>query len=279
MTISRFAVPKLRNEEWFRFHTEVKELVLLYGAELLGSARLFVLYCTLYEEADHLLEVLRRSFTTAETSEADRKREAVFRSLRDVAKSFRRALDPAQQSAGEKVYAVVSKYSQAILRGSLASKTAAIDNLLQDLTTTSGGVDLTQEVQLLGVTVWVTNLDTVNTAYKQSLAERSDEEAARSDAGRMKQVRLDMDHYYVNIINTVDALLLGISGGSAGEAEEDEDEDDGPVEGRDALPETPDEKLLHFARALNVRIARYKALLKGRRTRRKKDPEDAGDAQ
>jgi hypothetical protein len=279
MTVTRFTIAKLRNEEWFRFHTEVKELVLLYGAELLGVVRLFVFYCTLYDEADRLLEVLRRSFTTAETSESDRKREAVFRSLRDVAKSFRSALDPAQQSAAEKVYAVVSKYNQAILRGSLASKTAAIDNLLQDLTTVSGGIDLTQEVQLLGIGVWVTNLDTVNTAYKQSLAERSDEEAARSDAGRLRQVRMDIDHYYVNIINTIDALLLGIGGGSAGEAEEDEDEDDGPVEGRDALPEAPDEKLLHFVRALNVRIARYKALLKGRQTRRKKDPEDVEGAQ
>ncbi|MDR2388742.1 MAG: DUF6261 family protein [Tannerellaceae bacterium] len=272
MKITRLKTGRLRNEEWFRFHTEFVGLILLYGAELLGLLRFFIPYQGLYKEADHLLEVLLKSFITRDTTETNEKRCKVFKGLRDTAKSFQNVLDPEKQNAAIKVYAVANKYNNDIMKGSLAAKTGAIDNFLQDLKGNQGsGLDLTREVELLGLNVWVNDLLTVNEEYKQLHSERSDETAERPDPGRLKEVRREVDHRYVNMINVVDALLQAGNDGKGDHEEtpgEDEDEEpSGPVEDRNELPTDPDQRLLHFAKALNARIANYKALLKGRQTR------------
>ncbi|MDR2118669.1 MAG: DUF6261 family protein [Tannerellaceae bacterium] len=271
MEIRRFAIGRLYNEEWFRFHTEFRNLVLLYAAERLGLPRLFIPYQTMYEEADRLQELLRRSFITGNISTADRMREGVYRSLRDTVRSFRNSLDADRRKASVKVDAMVSKYGRAILRATVSSRTAAIDGLLQDLTATAGGVDLSQEVQLLGIDRWLADLETVNTTYKQSLEERHSEAFGRPEAGRLKQVRVKMDHSYTNMLNLVNALLSVVTVPPS----EGDEPDSSPAEGRGALPDESDERLLHFAKALNLRIAHYKTLLKKRRARSgKKDGEE-----
>jgi hypothetical protein len=267
MEITKFKPTPLRVEEWFRLHSEFSGLVVLCGVDVLNMERLFPPYEILYKEADELLEVLRKSFITADTQSADRQRERIFRGLRNAAKSYQYTPDAEKQTAGAKVSAVIRKYSSAILKGSRAEKTAAIDNLLQDLTPVEGGIDLSPEIQLLMLGVWVTDLKAANTAYKQSISERVEETVARPDVGRLKQIRIEMDRYYTNMTNAVNALLLAIDSSGGNENDEEEEEPGGPVEDRGTLPSTADGKILHFARALNAYIAYYKALLKGRRTR------------
>jgi hypothetical protein len=279
MKILKFATGRLRNEEWFRFHTEVRDLILLYVAELLGLLRLFTPYQAMFEEADSLLELLRKNFSTNDTTTADRAREGVYRSLKDTAKSFHNSLDATKKQASERLYLVINKYSDTILRGTLSARTAAIDNLVQDLTIATGSVNLPQEVQLLGLGAWVTDLETANTNYKQAWEERNAEDFERPEAGRLKQLRVDMDRSYTNMTNTIDALLSVVEVAPPAE-EEGDGGDDGPVEGREALPTDPDERVAHFAKALNLRIAHYKTLLKGRQTRSgKKDEEESEDTE
>jgi hypothetical protein len=274
MIISRFNISRLRNEEWFRFHTEYSGLAEECGVEFLELQRIYPLYKARYKEGDQLLELLRASFVTPDTTEANRNREKVFRGLRDAAKSLLNTLDPAKLEAAAKVYAVTRKYNDVISKGTLGAKTAAIDNLLQDLTPGEGAVDLSAEVQLLGFGFWVTDLATANQAYKQALAERTGEEAVRPAAGRLPQVRAEVDHYYLHMINVIDARLLTVPDVEGGE-EEDEDPPSPPVEGRDTPATDPEEKLRLFAHSLNACIARWKAILKGRRTRsEKKLPEE-----
>ncbi|MDR2118287.1 MAG: DUF6261 family protein [Tannerellaceae bacterium] len=277
MEIIRFRLKALRNEGWFRFHTEFSGLAEDCGLEILRIDRLFPPYKALYAEADILLEVLRKSFITKDTTGANRQRDAQFRGLRDAVKAFLYSLDAPKKDAAEKVSAVIKKYNDAILKGARADKTAAIDNLLQDLTTAPGGVDLTQEVQALGVGGWVVSLDAANAAYKQSLAARVEESTERPEAGRLRQVRIELDHYYVNMVNVVDSLLLSIGQHSPGGEGEGEEEPEGPVEGRDAVPATPDEKIVHFAKALNTCITYYRSLLKRRKTSSSKKEEDESD--
>ncbi|MDR2810672.1 MAG: DUF6261 family protein [Tannerellaceae bacterium] len=275
MGIVRFAVRRLRNEEWFRFHTEFFHLADECGAETLNIDRLFPLYEVRYKEADQLLELLHKSFITTDSVSADRARDGVYVGLRDTAKSLQKALDPDKRSAAVKVFTVVDKYSSAARKGTQAAKTAAIDNLLQDLSTAQSGIDVSAEVQLLGLAEWVADLDTANTAYKQSISERAEEATTRPSAGRLAQVRVEVDHYYVNMINVIDALLITIGGG---EEETTPDEPQGPTEDRDTTPSTPDEKVLHFVKALNFCIARYKSFLKARKTRAgKKEQEEEED--
>jgi hypothetical protein len=272
MKILRFLVGRLRNEEWFRFHTEYYGLVILYTAELLGIKRIFLLYEALLKEADRLLELLQASFSTTGTAEADYLRTEMFKGLRDAVKSFLHSIDSQTQTAAKKLHTVITKYGSAIMKGGRAAKTAAIDNLLQDLTHGESLVDLSAEVQLLDLGQWVTNLNDANVAFKESLAERAGEAADRPEAGRLIQVRAAMDSYYIHMINSIDTLLIGIYGGEAEEEEEEEEEDNGPVEERDTpLPDGNDEKIIRFAKELNVYITHYRALLKGRQTRKNKE--------
>jgi hypothetical protein len=89
----------------------------------------------------------------------------------------------------------------------------------------------------------------------------------------LQQVRAEMDHYYIGMMNVVDVRLLTINTPDA--PVEEEEEPSGPVEGRDTTPSpTPEEKIVHFVKSLNTCIARYHALLKVRRTRKEKDEDE-----
>lgn len=256
MTISRFGISNLLNEEWFRFHTEFFTLAVACGLDVLDFFQIFPLYEPLYREADEQLEIIRRSFYTADTAEYERLRKQVFRSLRNIAKSQCRSLNPAEQSAAVKVFAAVEKYSKSILRGSLPAQTAAADNLLQDLTSSQGSeARLATEIQLLGLNKWVGSLHDTNENYKDALERRSEANAARPKNGRMRLLRREMDHYYIRIIEAVDSRLLTLP--------------DAPANAPEEQLETPGEKILHFAARLNDCVARYHALLKGRQTRKK----------
>jgi hypothetical protein len=242
MKIHRFLVGKLRNEEWFRFHTEFAGLVEQCGAEELGVERIYPAYLALFNEADQLLELLRKSFITEQTVLANLMRDRIFYGLRNAVKAGRCMLNTSKQLAAEKIYALLKKYTPAITRGGRAAKTAAIDNLLQDLLPTGNIGNLAADIHLLNLEQWVQDLKQVNNAYKDSLAQRVEETAARPTAGHLQRIKATMNHYYIRMVNNVDAKLF-------------------------VSPNAEDEAIQHFAKALNAYVSHYKALLKGRRTR------------
>ncbi|MDR2389083.1 MAG: DUF6261 family protein [Tannerellaceae bacterium] len=257
MKMIRFLMRRLRNEEWLRFHTEFYEQVEEFGVEMLGFKHLFTPYTALYREAWTLLEILRKSFITTDSARADARRKDVFLGLRNTAKYLRMSLSNEKQQAAVKVYAMVEKYDKVIRKGSLSAKTAAVDNLLQNLTPGNPSPNLSQEVEALHMKEWVADLTFVNEAYKQSLTERAEELAERPGAGRLRQVRAAMDHHYLGMMNIVDTHLLIMK----------------------QQPEGEEEILMQFARKLNSCIARYKSLLKGRHTRNQnKPPEEEEEA-
>ncbi|MDR2389288.1 MAG: DUF6261 family protein [Tannerellaceae bacterium] len=274
MQIQKFGIRKLRNEEWFRFHTEFSELAVLCGLIILGLERLYPPFEALYKEADELLERLRKSFITINTTEANQQREQQYRGLRESVKTFLYSLDANVKAAAAKLNDVIGKYHATIMRGGRSAATAAIDNLLQDLTSTPGGMDFSQEVHLLGVETWVNSLTAANQTYKEAMAQRIEESTRRPDTGRLKQVRLEMDFLYLSMTSAVNARLAAI--GNIPEEEEEEEEPSGPVEDRN-LPDTDDGKVIHFAKGLNFCIAHYKAILKGRHTRSEKKTDESQD--
>lgn len=264
MDITKFKIGGLKNEEWVRFHFEFSDKAEECGINVLEIGRVYPRYKEMLKEADLQLEVVHKSFHTQETKIADQQRGDAYRGVRDTARSLLKSIDPADQAAATKVYAVAAKYNNSIQKGTLPARTAAIDNLLQDLTSAEGGdAKLAGEVQQLGLGKWVASLATTNENYKQALAQRIAEEAARPKAGRLPELRSEIDRYYTRMMEVVDTRLLTIP--DTGE-EEEEAPPSGPVEER--TPDTDDAKVLHFAKELNRIIARYHAILKGRQTRK-----------
>jgi hypothetical protein len=242
MKIPRFKSDRLQNEEWFRFHTEFSELASRSDVAALRIELLFPPYRKLYGEADMLLELLHKSFITADMTACDRTRKQLFRSLRRSVKAYLYMTDSPEQRAAGKLHAVVRQYADHILKGTQAGQTAAIDNFLQDLRPGAGSIDLSQEAGLLGLTSWLTGLGKANESYKNAWTARVKEAAGRPAAGRLKVVRARMDQLYTAMIRTIEATLLVA----------------GPAEGA---------KPLEFAGKLHPCITRYRALLKGRYTR------------
>jgi hypothetical protein len=252
----------LRNEEWFQLHSEFSHLAMRCGTEVLGIQHLFPPYRTRYNEVEKLLGLLPKSFTTADTREADRLRKMQFRGLRYAVKACLRRYDAAGKIAAMKVNTVTGKYKHTILTGGMSAKTTAIENLLHDLRHGEGGADLSEEIQLLELTSWVTGLDETNNAFIRSVNKRADEAAARPPVRRLQKVRAEMDHYYVYMMNLVDAQLMAISKTTpAGKT----------------LPTAGDGKILHFAGTINSYILHYKAILKGRHTRKAKRNTEGGE--
>jgi hypothetical protein len=79
MRILKISLTRLRNEEWFRLYTDLRELVLRFGASVLDIVPLFTLLESLYEKADNLLLVLQKSVHTEAIKQADEERDALFR--------------------------------------------------------------------------------------------------------------------------------------------------------------------------------------------------------
>jgi hypothetical protein len=107
MEISRLTTSPLRNEEWFRFHTEFSGVATICGIDILQIERINPFYETFYKEADELFELLHKTFITASTTAADKQRGRIFRGLRDSAKSNLYAPDAERREADMKVNTVI----------------------------------------------------------------------------------------------------------------------------------------------------------------------------
>ncbi|MDR2118827.1 MAG: DUF6261 family protein [Tannerellaceae bacterium] len=262
MKILRVDTVRLRNEEWLQLHAEFFHLMLKCGAEELGVERMFRNYEPLYREAEGVMELLRRSFITADAAKANRLRVELFRGLRDAAGAYRRSLDGEKRLAAAKIDAVIKKYGKGILRGARSGITASIDGFLQEFTPGEGWLDLSAEALLLGLGEWIRDLEAVNTAYKTARKLRAEETASRPETGLLRKLRGEIDRMYRSMINVVDAVLLTVEVSAEGAGSGGE----GDVRG--ASPEgSPGEVAVRFAKALNVYLSHYIMLLKGRRTR------------
>ncbi|MDR2389639.1 MAG: DUF6261 family protein [Tannerellaceae bacterium] len=241
MQLLRFTVYKLQNKDWFRFHTEFGDFVMLCGTDVLEITRLYPPYRMLYKEADRLFDMLRNQPTDADIAFALRQRDGVFLGLRDTVKFLQKDPDTEKQFAALKTYAVIDKYTDIVRKGSPEEKTAAADALLHDLMPDKGVIDLSPELHLLELNGWLADLEAIHITCKQSQAD-NEKDKDTSEAEHLKQVRTQMDHYYTNMMNVIDARLLTVN--------------------CDTEHATSDEKLLRFANDLNHCITRYKAILK-----------------
>jgi len=236
---------RLRNEEWFLMHTFFKDEAMGYGAMKLSIDRLFAKYVKLYAQADETMEKVKKSFLTKVTTTEDEHRSQIYRGIRENVRSLRNYPDPAMRQAAEELYNIIENYAKSIIAANLASKTAAIDNLLQDLTGDKGGEDMTAQVTQLGIESWVQALRDANEAYKATREQRFAEAENKPEPGRLVRLRAEMDHLYVLMLRVIDAQL---------EVIEDQDSDNNET--------------VQFVKALNARLAYFKTLLEQRKTKK-----------
>ncbi|MDR2511371.1 MAG: DUF6261 family protein [Bacteroidales bacterium] len=201
MKIIRLNFNYLRNEEWFQLFTEFVALVNKYDAQELDIEELFIPFMVQYEHADEAMELIRKSAETERMHEADRKRDATFRGMTGVVKSFLNHFDEGRRNAAVELSILIDHY------GNLSAKapdeeTAGLYNLLQELT----GNYLSQ-VQVLNLEDWVGELTNDNNVYEELVRTRNTEITSKTPY-RMVVVRREAEAVYREIVQRIEAMMV-----------------------------------------------------------------------
>ncbi|MDR1747318.1 MAG: DUF6261 family protein [Tannerella sp.] len=201
MKITRLETSRLRNEAFFQFFTEFKELAAKYNPSALDIATLYDEFLPLYAEADEALELIRKSLLTDKMDEADHRRDQTYHGLVAAARACLTHFNAEKREAAERLAILFDTYGN-LARKSSNEESAAIHNLLQELS----GAYSTQ-VALLNIFDWTEQLAADNTAYETLYRERSAEIAGRPQS-RMKEVRPKIQDVYARIVERIEALSL-----------------------------------------------------------------------
>ena len=245
MKCNRFRTGNLRNEEWFQFYTEVKELIDSYDPESLDIAALFSVFVVLYGDVDTALEIIRKSITTERIANADTTRDNTFRGFADAVKSACNHFDAEKRDAAKYLQNILDHYGN-IARKLLDEETASIYNLVQEVRVKPA------YLTLLGLTDWVDQLEIENKAFEALMEKRYSEESSKTTL-KMKELRVETDRCYRSILDRIDALIL--------------------INGKDRYAD--------FVKELDVRSQRFENMLAARKGRveagKKKNNDNAGE--
>ena len=239
MVILKIKSEKLRNEEHFGFNTEVNDLITLFTAATLGIESKYALYLPLYNNEAEALDVIRKSAKTSKLSDADHTRDDTNSGFKLMVEGNMHHFVYKKREAADRLEIVLDRFGN-INRKSYEAETAAIDTMVDDLLN-----DYSEDLNLLKLTEWVTELKANNDAFKTLSDERYSDDAAKTQL-KMKDVRKEVDTAYHNMTNLIDALVL--------------------VNGAETY--TP------FINELNQRIEKYNLIIAQRKGRNKKDDED-----
>jgi hypothetical protein len=159
---------RLRNEEYFNFHSEFAKLVneIDLSEEFVA---LRAIYSEHYDELDDALEEIRASAFTKQLVAADRQRVYTYRRLRSAVRGFLRNADSDKRLAAERAIIVIRQYGN-LPETSRDEKTATLTHLLVDLRGEAAA-----DLLSLGLTAWVDELSANNLAYKKLKESRAEE--------------------------------------------------------------------------------------------------------
>lgn len=191
---------RLRNEEHFQFHSEVVGLVNRFGAQTLNIEQDFPTYFKLVGDEEEALLQIRKSVVSDQLSEADNKRDILYKGMSDLVKSALNHFNPVLQDSAAKVMLVLNQYGN-VARKSHNDETAAIYKLVKELNEHHA-----DEVQHLKLAEWLTELTARNNAFDLLMQSRFSEDAERTTL-RMKAVRNEVDGLFRTIALRIDALI------------------------------------------------------------------------
>ncbi|MDR0756880.1 MAG: DUF6261 family protein [Tannerella sp.] len=201
MKIVRIDFSRLHNEEWFQFFTEFKVLAVKHNPDTLDIAALFAVFLTLYAEVDKGLVVIRKSPLTEKMNNADVRRDQTYRGLIEAVRAFQNHFSEEKREAARRLFIVFDTFGNLSVKPA-NEETAGIYNLLQEL-----NGDCRPQVELLGVSDWVKQLETDNDAYEALVRERNTETAARPQI-RLAEKRTQAQQVYAQIVERIEALAI-----------------------------------------------------------------------
>ena len=250
----------LRNEEWLGLMLDFKLLAVFFGVAALGIGDLFNQLILLFEQADKLMVVLRKSVLTPELEQADKQRDGFFRGLSDVVKGSQQQPVADKQKAAIRLNNLLNGYHKSISKGNYAEESPAIYNLLQDLKGAYAA-----DVALLALGEWVTALDQADRDFQAIRGERTQESIAKP-RGDLRKIRAQVDALYHAIIAILNGKLL--AAGLGGDVDIDPDSLKDGIYESDVPDHLRGNVAYNFVIAWNETLKKYHNLLAQREGRR-----------
>lgn len=201
MKIARINLAHLRNEEHFQLQTEFKAEISQFGAKTLNIESVFANYLPLYQQEEEALQLIRKSATTEQLTDADTERDEIYRGVADAVKSALNHFDPNKRAAATRLKVLIDQYGN-VARKPYNEETAAINKLMVEV---KG--KYAPDVNALALTDWFATLEAKNNGFDTLMKSRYSEEAAKTEL-RMNQVRIAVDAAYRELIERIEALVL-----------------------------------------------------------------------
>ena len=200
MNIPKVKLNRLRNEEFFQFFTDVKELIEANGIESSISGE-YQKLLSLYNDLDDVMLQVRKSSYTSEIEDIDNLRDMVFSGFRDTVKAFQSHFDENKQRAATKLMLVFNTYGNMRHKG-YAEETAAVYNFVQDMQD-----KYAVEVATLNLQEWIAKLDEHNNKFK-TLMNARDTEKSLKPKQRVVDIRKDIEACYGNIVRCIEVATI-----------------------------------------------------------------------
>jgi hypothetical protein len=195
----RFNYTELRNEVHVEYIETVDGIVVKHNPETLAISPQYDIFKTSLNAEVGVLDVMKKSGYTGEISAQDNVRDSIFRGFADAVKSAENHFNADKRKASERIRVVLDHYGNIAVKA-FDQETAAIDDMLRELND-----KYTAEVQSLGLTDWLMQLDAENQKFKTLMSERYAETALRPKT-RMKAARAGTDRSLRAMLNMVEAL-------------------------------------------------------------------------
>ena len=202
MKIKSIHSNQLRNDEHFQFNTEFKDLVNKFDAAELKIGAQFNDFLALFKQEDEALKKIMKSAFTLDLQDLDKRRDRLFRGIIGISKTALHHFNEEVQEAGRRLKILLDTYGN-IARKPMNEATSAIYNILQEL----NGKYAPDVALMVGLTDWVTELETCNGNFDQLMKNRYEESAMKSDLV-LKECRQKVDEAYQNIVERINALVV-----------------------------------------------------------------------
>jgi ribosome-associated translation inhibitor RaiA len=202
MKIKKLKLLVLRAQEHFQYFTLFKELVEETTAEALKIAPQFAIWLLLYFEEEGAFQKIPKSAFTEILQEADQKRDNTYRGMSGANRSAINHFKEDVKAAAERLQIVFDTVGNVTIKPQ-NEETTAIYNLIQILRSDK----YTADVELVGLSEWIDELEANNQAYHSIDKERYEESADRNRI-IMKDARAKVDEAYREIADRIDALYL-----------------------------------------------------------------------
>jgi len=201
MKISKIDTTHLRNNFYFQFHTEFRELVIASGADTLKVELQFNFYLPLYERMNEAFKKIIKSKFTAKIHEANKARGEIWAGMTEINFASLKHFNPKIKAAAARLQTVFDTYGN-ITNKPARYATTSVYSALQELHS-----EHEADMAAVGILLWAVELKTRNATFEALIKGRHDE-IARKTHIVLRKARVELDVVYRAIVDRVNALMI-----------------------------------------------------------------------